>query len=105
MVLILPATFSNENWFYAQPVKSDIILWLQTCTWYEYDPTNHTGADRFLPFNTLYLDTFAWNSIDVNIIAHSGDTTGTLWDVTISAKEAMGTYTGTSHTCVITLAE
>jgi hypothetical protein len=26
MVLILPDTFSNENWFYAQPVESDIIL-------------------------------------------------------------------------------
>jgi hypothetical protein len=105
MVLILPDTFSNENWFYAQPVESDIILWLQNCTWDEYYPIAHQGDDRYLPFNNLYLDTFAWNSIDIIIIAHSGDTTGTMWDVSISAAQGMGTYTGISHTCIITLAE
>jgi hypothetical protein len=105
MVLILPEEFQHEDYFYQAPVQSDIIQWLQNCTWDEYDPTNHQGADRYLPFNANYNDAFSWNSIDINIIAHSGDTTGTMFDVTIAAKSGMLAYTGVSHICVITLAE
>jgi hypothetical protein len=105
MVLILPEEFQHEDYFYEAPVESDVIQWLQNCTWDEYDPANHQGADRYLPFNANYTDTFSWQSIDIVIVPHDGDTSDTMFDITIAAKPGMLAYTGESHTCVITLAE